>query len=48
MQLDMTTAGVATLLGSNTSVEATLEFSIDVAGEVQTFLLTPCTVINDL
>ena len=48
MQLDMTTAGVATLLGSNTSVEATLEFSIDVSGEVQTFLLTPCTVINDL
>lgn len=48
MQLDMTTAGVATLLGSNTSVEATLEFSIDVAGEVQTFLLTPCTVLNDL
>jgi len=48
MQLDMTTAGVATLLGSNASVEATLEFSIDVSGEVQTFLLTPCTVINDL
>jgi hypothetical protein len=48
MQLDMTTAGVATLLGSNASVEATLEFSIEVAGEVQTFLLTPCTVINDL
>ena len=48
MQLDMTTAGVATLLGSNTSVEATLEFSIEVSGEVQTFLLTPCTVINDL
>jgi len=48
MQLDMTTAGVATLLGSNTSVEATLEFSINVSGEVQTFLLTPCTVINDL
>ena len=37
-----------TLLGSNTSVEATLEFSIEVSGEVQTFLLTPCTVINDL
>jgi hypothetical protein len=48
MQLDMTTAGVATLLGSNASVEATLEFSIEVSGEVQTFLLTPCTVINDL
>ena len=48
MQLDMTTAGVATLLGSNTSVEATLEFSINVSSEVQTFLLTPCTVINDL
>ena len=48
MQLDMTTAGVATLLGSNASVDATLEFSIEVAGEVQTFLLTPCTVINDL
>lgn len=48
MQLDMTTAGVATLLNGAASVEATLEFSIDVAGEVQTFLLTPCTVLNDL
>ena len=48
MQLDMTTAGVATLLNGAASVEATLEFSIDVSGEVQTFLYTPCTVINDL
>lgn len=48
MQLDMTAAGVATLLAGAASVEATLEFSIDVSGEVQTFLLTPCTVINDL
>ena len=48
MQLDMTAAGVATLLNGAASVEATLEFSIDVSGEVQTFLLTPCTVINDL
>ncbi len=48
MQLDMTTAGVTTLLNGAASVEATLEFSIDVSGEVQTFLLTPCTVINDL
>lgn len=48
LTLDMTTAGVATLLGSNTSVEATLEFSVDTAGDVQTFLLTPCTVLNDL
>jgi hypothetical protein len=48
MQLDMTTAGVDTLLNGAAQVEATLEFSIDVSGEVQTFLLTPCTVINDL
>lgn len=48
LTLDMTTAGVATLLAGNPSVEATLEFSIEVAGEVQTFLLTPCTVLNDL
>ena len=48
MQLDMTTAGVATLLGSNASVDATLEFSVTTSGEVQTFLYTPCTVINDL
>lgn len=48
MQLDMTTAGVTTLLNGAASVEATLEFSIEVSGEVQTFLLTPCTVINDL
>jgi hypothetical protein len=48
MQLDMTAAGVATLLGSNAQVDATLEFSVTTSGQVQTFLLTPCTVINDL
>lgn len=48
LTLDMTTAGVTTLLAGNPSVEATLEFSVDTAGEVQTFLLTPCTVLNDL
>jgi len=48
MKLDMTVAGVATLLGSASEVNATLEFSVTTAGEVQTFLYTPCTVINDL
>jgi hypothetical protein len=48
MKLDMTTAGVATLLNGAAQVEATLEFSVDTSGEVQTFLYTPCTVINDL
>ena len=48
MTLDMTTAGVATLLNGAASAEATLEFSITVSSEVQTFLYTPCTVINDL
>ena len=48
MTLDMTAAGVATLLNGAASVEATLEFSVEVSGDVQTFLYTPCTVINDL
>ncbi len=48
MTLDMTAAGVATLLNGAASVEATLEFSVDTSGDVQTFLYTPCTVINDL
>lgn len=48
MKLDMTVAGVATLLGSASEVNATLEFSVTTSGEVQTFLYTPCTVINDL
>lgn len=48
MQLDMTAAGVATLLDGAASVPATLEFSVDTAGEVQTLLLTSCTVYNDL
>ena len=48
MTLDMTTAGVATLLNGAASVEATLEFSVTVSGDTQTFLYTPCTVINDL
>lgn len=48
LTLDMTAAGVATLLNGAASAEATLEFSVDVSGDVQTFLYTPCTVINDL
>jgi len=48
MTLDMTTAGVATLLNGAAQVEATLEFSVDTSGDTQTFLYIPCTVINDL
>lgn len=48
MQLDMTTAGVDTLLYGASQVEATLDFSVTVSGEDQTFLFTPCTVINDI
>jgi hypothetical protein len=48
MQLDMGTIGVLSLLNGAPSVEATLEFSIELSSEAQTFLLTPCTVINDL
>lgn len=49
MTLDMTTAGVTTLLDGAQSVEATLEFSVnELSGDTQTFLFTPCTVLNDL
>jgi len=48
LTLDMTTAGVATLLAGKASASATLDFSVTVSGETQTFLYTPCTVINDI
>lgn len=48
MTLDMSAAGVATLLDGAASVQANLEFSYTVSGETQTGFQIPCTVINDL
>ncbi len=48
--LDMTAAGVATLLGSNASAEATLEISTTqtTTSYVQTAAQIPCTVYEDI
>lgn len=48
--LDMTAAGVATLLGSNASAEATLEISTTqtTGSYVQTAAQIPCTVFEDI
>lgn len=48
MTLDMSAAGVGTLLNGAASVTATLEFSWTLSGETQTGLQIGCTVLNDL
>ena len=48
MTLDMSAAGVATLLNGASTAQATLEFSYTVSSEVQTGFVIDCTVVNDL
>lgn len=48
MTLDMSAAGVATLLDGAASAQATLDFSCTVSGETQTGFVIACTVVNDL
>lgn len=48
MTLDMSAAGVGTLVGTSASVTATLEFSYTVSSETQTGFQVSCTVLNDL
>ena len=48
MTLDMSAAGVGTLLNGAATATATLEFSYTVSGETQTGFQMGCTVLNDL